>query len=100
MVTKYPSEEEIRTRAYLLWGQDGRPDGRSIDYWLRAARELEDGIDVVSAPVSASDSGEEPTKDNNVSAPARLAGFGRPKSHQLKKRILQASRRQAGIAAR
>jgi hypothetical protein len=39
---KIPSEQSIRERAYQLWEQDGRPDGRSVDYWLRAARDLED----------------------------------------------------------
>jgi hypothetical protein len=38
-----PSEDAIRARAYELWEQDGRPDGKDVDYWLRAARELEDG---------------------------------------------------------
>jgi hypothetical protein len=39
---RIPSEQSIRERAYQLWEQDGRPDGRSIDYWLQAARELEE----------------------------------------------------------
>jgi hypothetical protein len=30
----------IRQRAYQLWDQDGRPEGREIDYWLRAEAEL------------------------------------------------------------
>ena len=54
MESRYPSDEEIRLRAYLLWERDGRPEGHGIDYWLQAARELEDGIDppqtVVRAP--------------------------------------------------
>ena len=37
-----PSEQAIRERAYQLWENDGRPDGRSVDYWLEAARQLED----------------------------------------------------------
>jgi hypothetical protein len=28
--------ESIRSTAYFLWEQDGRPEGRSFDYWLRA----------------------------------------------------------------
>jgi len=28
--------ETIRNTAYFLWEQDGRPEGRSFDYWLRA----------------------------------------------------------------
>lgn len=32
-------EERIRVRAYHLWEQDGRPDGRDAEFWERA-REL------------------------------------------------------------
>ena len=29
----------IRERAYQLWEQEGRPEGRDLDHWLRAERE-------------------------------------------------------------
>jgi hypothetical protein len=29
-------EEEVRTTAYFLWEQDGRPDGRAEYYWWLA----------------------------------------------------------------
>lgn len=32
--------ERIRERAYQLWEQDGRPEGRDLDYWYRAEAEL------------------------------------------------------------
>jgi len=28
--------ERVRDTAYFLWEQDGRPEGRAMDYWLRA----------------------------------------------------------------
>jgi Protein of unknown function (DUF2934) len=28
--------ESIRRTAYFLWQHDGRPEGRALDYWLRA----------------------------------------------------------------
>ena len=28
--------EAIRLTAYFLWEQDGRPEGRAFDYWLKA----------------------------------------------------------------
>ena len=28
--------EAIRRTAYFLWEHDGRPEGRSFDYWLKA----------------------------------------------------------------
>lgn len=32
--------EEIRERAYSLWEAEGRLDGKAMDYWLRAERDL------------------------------------------------------------
>jgi len=34
--TKIALEQVVRERAYLLWEQDGRPAGRSEEYWHRA----------------------------------------------------------------
>lgn len=34
-------EEQIRARSYQLWEAEGRQDGRSMEYWLRAIKELE-----------------------------------------------------------
>jgi hypothetical protein len=28
--------QAIRATAYFLWEQDGRPEGRAFDYWVRA----------------------------------------------------------------
>jgi hypothetical protein len=28
--------QAVRATAYFLWEQDGRPEGRSVEYWLRA----------------------------------------------------------------
>jgi hypothetical protein len=33
-------EEEIRTRAYLLYEREGRQEGRDQEYWLRAESEI------------------------------------------------------------
>jgi hypothetical protein len=30
----------IRERSYLIWEQEGRPEGRHLDHWLRAEHEL------------------------------------------------------------
>jgi len=34
------AEEEIRRRAYELYEQDGRQDGRDREHWLRAEAEV------------------------------------------------------------
>lgn len=33
-------EAAIRERAYAIWEQEGRPDGREWDHWNRALSEL------------------------------------------------------------
>ena len=30
----------IRERAYWLWEEEGRPEGRELDHWYRAIREI------------------------------------------------------------
>jgi hypothetical protein len=34
-------ETRIRKRAYALWDQDGRPEGRTEEYWEKARRLIE-----------------------------------------------------------
>ena len=38
-------EQAIRERAYAIWEQDGRPEGRSLAHWSQA--EVEIGTDQV-----------------------------------------------------
>ena len=35
-----PLQTAIRERARELWEADGRPEGRALDHWLRAEREV------------------------------------------------------------
>ena len=34
-------EERVRARAYLIWEEEGRPDGHALAHWLRATEEVE-----------------------------------------------------------
>jgi len=34
-------EEVIRERAYAIWEEEGRPEGRHLDHWLRAEAEID-----------------------------------------------------------
>ena len=36
MATHPTDESAIREQAYFLWEQDGRPEGREMEYWQRA----------------------------------------------------------------
>ena len=33
--------ERIRTRAYMIWERDGRPDGHALAHWVKAKDEIE-----------------------------------------------------------
>ncbi len=35
------NEDHIRERAYGIWIEEGRPDGREVEHWLRASKEFE-----------------------------------------------------------
>jgi hypothetical protein len=35
-----PTSEEIAVVAYAIWEQEGRPDGRDVDHWLRAETQI------------------------------------------------------------
>jgi hypothetical protein len=39
-------DEKVRERAYVLWEQAGRPEGRSLHFWFLAIREFEDAAAV------------------------------------------------------
>jgi hypothetical protein len=34
------ADDRVRERAYLIWVDEGRPNGRDVDHWLRAKWEL------------------------------------------------------------
>jgi hypothetical protein len=35
-----PTEKEIKKRAYELWEQNGKPEGRDEEFWQQAEQEL------------------------------------------------------------
>ena len=35
-----PDDDKLRERAYAIWEQEGRPEGRDQDHWYRADQEL------------------------------------------------------------
>ncbi|WP_346658797.1 DUF2934 domain-containing protein [Bradyrhizobium sp. 143] len=37
----HPTEEQIRKRAFELWEQAGKPEGREDEFWHQAQRELQ-----------------------------------------------------------
>lgn len=49
-------EEAVRARAYALWHEQGRPDGKDQEHWLQAEREHDghDGPAVTPAAAAVS----------------------------------------------
>lgn len=47
-----PSEEDIKVRAYAMWEEEGRPEGKHLEHWTRAAQEF-DGSPAPAAPAQA-----------------------------------------------
>lgn len=46
-------DERIRTRAWQLWDQAGRPEGRDEEFWLQAEieiREMEELREIAKEP--------------------------------------------------
>jgi hypothetical protein len=44
------SEQRIRHRAFAIWEEEARPDGRHLEHWQRAQREVEFGEKAVANP--------------------------------------------------
>lgn len=43
-------EDEIRKRAHALWEQEGRPEGKHRDHWIRAEHEFDTQRDEADNP--------------------------------------------------
>ena len=46
-------EAAIRQRAYFIWEEEGRPEGREWDHWERASHEILSRREMVAAPSPA-----------------------------------------------
>ncbi|HXG48119.1 MAG TPA: DUF2934 domain-containing protein [Methylomirabilota bacterium] len=42
--TRQPTHEEVARRAYELWEQRGRPQGRDVELWLEAEGQLRSSL--------------------------------------------------------
>ena len=69
------NEEAIKARAYALWENEGRPEGRHLDHWLRASEAFgeSDTAAALSKPAAAS--------SNDARRPARRTS--KPRAEQV-----------------
>jgi hypothetical protein len=63
------NEANVRERAYAIWEEEGRPDGRALDHWERAYHEILARIGVTDAPLAA----PQPKKRKTVKSRIRSA---------------------------
>jgi hypothetical protein len=76
-MTQDDLEARIRERAYDLWTQEGRPDGRQHAHWEQARRELcTPGGDAVSAAEAKRESALAVSSESEPSAAAQPASGG------------------------
>jgi Protein of unknown function (DUF2934) len=47
-------EQAVRERAYAIWEQDGHPDGKELDHWLRAEAKIISGAERTKVLISQS----------------------------------------------
>jgi hypothetical protein len=36
----WPHEHKVRARAYEIWEDAGRPEGKAVEHWIRAEAEI------------------------------------------------------------
>lgn len=63
-------DHRVRERAHALWEKEGRPDGRSEEFWHRAQSEVESEIGAVDAPTAPPLTDDEVDSHSEQSFPA------------------------------
>jgi hypothetical protein len=66
-------EDAIRQRAYHLWIEDGRPEGKADVYWLSAQREI------LTTSLESSGVGAAPASVSATTKPVKKARVARSK---------------------
>ncbi len=62
------AESRIRLRAYAIWEREGRPEGRHIEHWFLAQREIEQ--ETAQTSTAAGISGGESPAEQEQQAPS------------------------------
>jgi hypothetical protein len=66
-------QDRIARRAHELWDRQGRPEGRSVEHWTQACREIE-AEDRAASADGAPDASPKPTvPDHGGTTPAEVA---------------------------
>src|SRR3954465_9023681 len=95
-------EQRIRTRAYEIYEQDGRPDGRAEEHWQQAKREIEHALasaqaQAAEAPAQPPTTADEPTRQQP--APEGRASIQHPRDHSAMGVVVRRSDRGASCVS-
>lgn len=58
------SEEDVKTRAYAIWEKEGRPEGKHLEHWRRAAEQT--GGSAAPSPTPAAQPASKQKRKNAV----------------------------------
>jgi hypothetical protein len=78
-----PTQEQIARRAYEIFIERGQPEGRDLEHWLEAERQLRASSPGKSAPVAATSStssGAIRSTQPSTTSNGRSSGNGRTPS--------------------
>ena len=88
--SKPVTHEEIAHYAYLLWEADGKPEGRDVDYWVKAETILytsEEGTKNKTVQVATSEAPKAKARKKTVKAPKTKA---KAKAEATRKKAVEA----------
>lgn len=100
-----PSEDALRTRAYLLWEADGRPEGMADHYWIKA-HELDQAVQAdvhatatKTAAAMKAGKGQKPDKGKKAPAAGEAPKAGTAKTKSVKTRVVEPAKARLKAAA-
>ncbi|MBI4310568.1 MAG: DUF2934 domain-containing protein [Chloroflexi bacterium] len=64
-------EEQVRVLAYRLWEEEGKPEGRALEHWLKAAQMVEENKQPVGAAAGPSTGAAHSALPSTMGRPAR-----------------------------
>jgi len=62
------TEHDIRNRAYAIWEDEGRPEGKHLEHWQQAVRAIEQGKEARKTPADAAPGGAAPAETGDRKA--------------------------------
>ena len=65
MIDRDEIERRTRDRAYRIWVEEGQPEGKYLEHWQRAAREVEEELSMTKGTEDFVKPSEAPAAQKN-----------------------------------